>query len=132
LLTSDSPGPPAQGLAEQPTPAAQLKIKADPARVKVTARRWGTAEGTVPPAEAHHLINMVGILGSVITGITGAVLTMRIGPRFTPLALAELGLALASMLLITVCCRHRDKNREQEHPAVPDPRKPVSGRRAAP
>ena len=131
MLTSDSQGPLVPGLAEQPTPAAQLKIKADPARVKVTARRWGTAEGTVPPAEAHHLINMVGILGGVITGIAGAVLTMRIGPRFTPLALAELGLALAAIVLITVCCRHRNKDREEEHTAAPGPRKPVPGRRAA-
>lgn len=131
MLTSDSPGPLVPGLAEQPTPAAQLKIKADPARVKVTARRWGTAEGTVPPAEAHHLINMVGILGGAITGITGAVLTMRIGPRFTPLALAELGLALAAMVLITACCHHRNKNRDEGHPAAPGPRKPVPGRKAA-
>jgi hypothetical protein len=129
-LTSDSPGPLAPG-PEQPTPAAQLKIKAEPARVKVTARRWGTAEGTVPPAEAHHLINMIGILGSVITGTAGVVLIMRIGPTFTPLALAELGLTLAAMLLVTIGGRDRNKNREEEH-AAPGPRKPAApGRKAA-
>jgi hypothetical protein len=88
---------------ERPTRAAQLKISAEPtARVKITARRWGSAEGTVPPAAARHLIAAFGILGCVVTGITGAVLTLRIGPGLTILALAELVVALASAMMIAV------------------------------
>ena len=124
MLTSDSPGPLVPGLAEQPTRAAQLKIKAEPARVKVTAQRWGTAEGTVPPAEARHLINMFGILGSVVTGTAGAVLTLHIDPRITTLALAELGLALVAILLITACGRSGNKNQEEHTTA--GPRKPAA------
>ena len=44
-----------------------------------------------------------GILGSVVTGTAGAVLTLRIAPRLTGLALAELVLALAAALIIAVC-----------------------------
>lgn len=93
--------------AEQPTQAAQLTIRADPARVKITARRWVTAEGTVPPDEAQHLISTIGIVGCVVTGATAAVLTLRIAPGLTELALAELLLALVGMLLIAVRSKSR-------------------------
>jgi hypothetical protein len=96
---------------ERPTRAAQLKITAEPARVKITARRWVTAEGTVPPGAARHLIAAFGILGCVITGIAGAVLTLRIDPGLTILALAELVLALTSAILIAAGGLVRDRSR---------------------
>lgn len=113
----DGQDPHELGLAEQPTRAAQLKIKAEPARVKFTARRWLTAEGTVPPSEAQHLISMFGILGCVITGTAAAVLTLRIAPGLTALAFAELMLALGGMLLITICGLIR-MNRTEERIAT--------------
>lgn len=102
-------------LAERPTQAAQLKITAEPARVTITARRWVTAEGTVPPGEARHLIAAFGILGSVITGISGAVLTLRIDPKLTTLALAELVLALVSAVLIAVCGHVGGRSQAEGH-----------------
>lgn len=85
-----SPAPREPG-PERPTPAAQLKI---------TARQLGSAEGIVPPAAARHLIAAFGVLGCVITGTAGAILTLRIDPALTTPALAELVLALTSALLI--------------------------------
>ena len=94
-----------------PTRAAQLKITAEPAKVKITARRLVTAEGTVPPGEARHLIAAFGILGSVVAGIAGAVLTLRINPGLTGLAVAELVLALAGAVLIAVYGRRRARQK---------------------
>jgi hypothetical protein len=95
------PQPPT--VPERPTPAAELKISAEPvARVKVTARRLGSAEGIVPREAARHLIGAFGICICAIGGITGAVLTLRIDPALTTPALAELGLALLSALAIAI------------------------------
>lgn len=88
---------------ERPSPAAHLKI---------TARRLGTAEGTVPPGEARHFIAAFGILGCVITGIAGAGLTLRGGSELITLALAELALAFAGALLIAMCGRERGRRKE--------------------
>ena len=110
-----APGSPATpGPAERPTRAAQLKIKAEPARVKVNARRWVTAEGTVPPGDARHLITTFGIVGSVVTGTAGAVLTLRIAPGLTWIALVELVLALSGAMLIAACGRAQREDRGQE------------------
>ena len=65
-------------------------------------RTWGKARGRVAPDQANYLIMTFGILGSVVTGTAGAVLTLRIAPRLTGLALAELVLALAAVLIIAV------------------------------
>jgi hypothetical protein len=94
--------------AERPTGAAQLKIALEPARVKVIAKRWGSLEGTVPPADARYLIAAACILASTGMSISGAVLTLRIVPKFPGLALAELVLGLVSVLLIAACARLRN------------------------
>jgi threonine/homoserine efflux transporter RhtA len=59
---------------------------------------------------------MFGVLGSVISGTAGAVLTLRIAPRLGGLALVELMLALAAVVLISVCSRVRGQDsQEAEH-----------------
>jgi hypothetical protein len=122
-MTSDSPVTPEPVPAEQPTRAAELEISAEPARVKFTGWRWVTAEGTVPPGDAHHLITAFCILGGVITGTSGAVLTLRIAPGLTTLALAELVLALVGMVLTATCGRARNKPGRRAHGA--DSREPA-------
>jgi hypothetical protein len=81
-------------LAERPTAAAKLTIKIGPAQL---------AEGTVPPDQARHLITTFGILGSIVSGIGGAVLTLHVAPTLIALAFAELVAALAAAALIAVC-----------------------------
>jgi hypothetical protein len=90
------------GLTEQPSPSAQLKLE---------ARMLGTAEGIVPPGEAHHLVTTFGMVGSCVTGVAGAVLTLRIDRGLVGIALAELVLALAIAMLIAACGRHGDQTR---------------------
>ena len=101
-MTQGSLAQPEPGPTEQPSPSAQLKID---------ARMLGTAEGIVPPSEAHHLVTTFGMVGSCITGTAGAVLTLRIDHRLVGIALAELVLALAIAVLIAACGRHGDQAR---------------------
>lgn len=89
--THDPPVPP-----EKPGPEAWLKISVGPAQL------GGTAEGSVPPDQAGHLITTFGMLGSAISGIGGAVLTLHIAPSLTVVAFAELVLALLLAVLIAV------------------------------
>jgi hypothetical protein len=79
---------------EAPTAAAELEIRVGP------AQQLPAAGGKVPPDRAHHLITVIGVLGSVIAGITGAVLTLRISASLTAPALAELALAVTAAALI--------------------------------
>ena len=80
---------------EAPTALAELKIQVSPDQPR------GTASETKGPAgQAHHLITTCGVLGSVIAGITGAVLTLRASPRLLAPAFAELALAVTSATLI--------------------------------
>jgi hypothetical protein len=106
-MAEDSAVPLALALEEQPTQAAQLKITEQPARLKITAPRWGTAEGIVPPSEAHHLITTFGLVVSALTGAASAVLTLSIDPHLIALAGLELVLAAAVAVLIAVCGRRR-------------------------
>ena len=101
----NSPSVPGPDPAEAPTGFAELEIQVGP------ARSWGTAKGKVPPAQAHHLITTFGILGSVIAGIAGAVLTLRIASGLTAPAFAELALAVTSAVLIAT--RRRDSKRQE-------------------
>jgi len=87
---------------ERPTGAAHIRIETEGARVKIIARRWITAEGTVPSRDARYLITMFGVLSSVVTGTAGAVLTLRIAGQLAPVAFAELVLALIGAVLIVV------------------------------
>ncbi len=88
---------------ERPTSFAELEIQVGP------VVPWGTAKGRVPPGQTHYLITTFGVLGSVVTGTAGAVLTLRIAPRLTGLALAELILALAGALIIAACGLARER-----------------------
>ena len=102
-MTAASPAERQPDQVERPSRAARLTIKAEPARMKVTARRWLTAEGTVPQADARHLISTFGIVGCVVAGCASAVLTMHAGDGLTSVAFAELAVALAAAILIAVC-----------------------------
>lgn len=106
--------------SEQPTAGAELKIVVVHSRVKITARRW-SVEGTVPSAEAHHLITTFGILGSIVSGLAGAILTLRIASGLPALAFAELGLALLAAVLIAVRSRRSVQRaaRSDEGPTPP-------------
>jgi hypothetical protein len=88
---------------ERPGPYAELEIRVGP------ARPWGTAKGRIPPDQAWYFILTFGILADVITGTAGAILTMRIAPGLTAVALAELILALAAALLTAACGVARER-----------------------
>jgi hypothetical protein len=102
---------------ERPTGSATLTISLGPAKL------GGTAKGT----QAHHLITTFGIAGSALVGVGGAVLTIHVATSLTALALAEVGLAFAAMVLITVCrwpWRRKIKSRAiSENPAGLRPRR---------
>ncbi len=99
-MTPDSPSARGPDAAERPGPAARLKLD---------VKTLGTWEGTVPPSEARYLITAFGIVGSVVTGTVGALLTLRIARGSAAVAIAELIVALAAMVLIALCGsgRHR-------------------------
>jgi hypothetical protein len=79
---------------EAPTAFAELEIEVDPARL------WGLASGKVLPGQARDSTATFGILGCVIAGTVGAVLTLRRSPDLTAPAFAELALAGTSAVLI--------------------------------
>jgi hypothetical protein len=103
--SSSAPSPPAP---ELPTSSAELKISLGP------SQRW-SAQGNVPAHQVHLLVTTFGVLGSVVTGITGAILTLRITNTTTgvALALAELALALVAAVLIAVVARPRGTARRR-------------------
>jgi|SRR5579875_3542569 len=100
-MADNSPGGRDQGLAQPERPAP----RAEPpptgfAELDISVGPAGHAHGRVPPEQAHHFITTSGIMGSVVTGISGAVLTLHVAPGLAGLALVELVLALAAALLI--------------------------------
>ena len=101
-MTLNSPSAREPVPLERPSSFAELEIRVGPVP-------WGKAKGRVAPDQANYLIMTFGILGSVVTGTAGAVLTLRIAPRLTGLALAELVLALAAALIIAVCRLSREQ-----------------------
>jgi hypothetical protein len=107
-------------LAELPTAAAKLTIKVGPAQL---------AEGTVPPDQARHLITTFGILGSVFSGIGGAVLTLHVAPTLIALAFAELALAFAAVALIAAC-GHVSASRLSDHGRTTEGQPQLRGRRS--
>jgi hypothetical protein len=68
---------------------------------------------TVPADQANHLITTFGITGCIVTGTVGAVVTLRIAPGLTVIALAELVLALAGAVLIALCSRAHRRTQAQ-------------------
>ena len=101
-MTLNSPSAREPVPLERPTSFAELEVRVGPVP-------WGKAKGRVAPDQASYLIMTFGILASVVTGTAGAVLTLRIAPRLTGLALAELVLALAAALIIAVCRLSREQ-----------------------
>jgi hypothetical protein len=99
-MTHDNPDPFDLGQAERPTWAAELGITALPVQAMM-----------VPADQADHLVTTFGIAGSIVTGTAGAVVTLRIAPWLTAIALAELALALAGAALIALCSRAHRTNR---------------------
>ena len=92
--TASSPAP-----GEQPTSSARIGISLRPTQIQ------GTAEGTVPGELAPVLITTFGMITMGVAGIIGATITAYLGLShsvywFLGLALAELGLAYAVILLI--------------------------------
>src|SRR5690242_16449446 len=92
--TAPSPAP-----TELPTSSARIGISLRPTQFE------GTAEGTVPGELAPVLITTFGMILMGVAGITGATVTADLGLSHFPywffgLALAELGLASAVILLI--------------------------------
>jgi hypothetical protein len=81
---------------EAPTAFAALEIDIG------TTWPWGLPNGKVLPCQAHDSITTFGILGSVVAGIAGAVLTLRRSPDLIAPALAELALAGTSAALIAM------------------------------
>jgi hypothetical protein len=88
---------------ERPTSFAELEVRLGP------AIPWGTAKGRVPPDQANYFIMTFGVLGSLVTGTAGAVLTLRISPGLTGVAWAELIFALAAALIIAACGLARER-----------------------
>jgi len=95
-MALDSPCSAEAGTVEEPSQYAELKFQFGP------AQSWGTAQGRVPPAQTHHFITTSGIVASVIAGIAGAVLTLRIAAGLTGPAYTELGVAFAAAVLIAI------------------------------
>jgi len=110
-MTQDNPLPFGPGRAERPTRAAELRITTERVQAGITTKRWGTEEGMVPDSQVDHLITTFGIAGSIFTGTAGAVVTLRLAPGLTVIALAELILALAGAALITVCSHAHSRAR---------------------
>ena len=80
--------------AEEPSPSAELGIRLG------YARPQGMAKWRVSPDQTDYMIMTSGVLGSVVTGTAGAVLTLCVAPERTGLARAELIVAAASACVI--------------------------------
>jgi hypothetical protein len=92
--------------AQEPVPTEPADLLPEPtgfAELEISLGPTPRARGRVPPDQAHYFITTFGMLGSVASGIGGAVLTLHVAAGLTGLALAELGLALAAALLIAIC-----------------------------
>jgi len=88
--------------AEEPTPSAELRIRI------ACAGHPDTAKRRTSPDQMKFMILTGGVLGSVITGTAGAVLTLRIAPGRTGLALAELIVAMTGAAVIAASGRFRE------------------------
>ncbi len=88
--------------AGQLTESAKLTISLRP-----TGLGEGTAEGSVPPDQAHYFITTLGMVGCAFAGIGGVALTLYIAPRSTVLPFAELAFAFTIAVLIAACGHSR-------------------------
>ncbi len=120
-MALDSPPVPGEtGPVEPPTQFAELVVQFGP------VQPLGSVRGRVPPEQAPHLITTFGIVAIVITGIVGAVLTLRIAPGLTGPAYAELGLAFGSVALLAMR-RARTRATMRRKPSETRARGPGSG-----
>ena len=99
---------------EAPTAFAELKIEVGPAQL------WGYANGEALSSRADDLVTAFGMLGSVVAGIAGAVLTLRRSSGLIAPALAELALAGTSVALMARAADRRTA-RHQEISRAPRP-----------
>ena len=106
--------------AEAPSQYSELVVKLGP------AERGGSAKGTVPPEHTHHFITTFGTVASVVAGITGAVLTLRVAAGLSGPAYAELAIAFGAAVLIAVQRADRRSGRQQ----LPETRARGPGRTA--
>jgi hypothetical protein len=79
---------------EEPSPRAKLRIRVGHAWPPDRAKRRAS------PDQINYAIMTCGVLGSVITGTAGVVLTLRVAPGRTGLARAELIMAMAAACVI--------------------------------
>jgi hypothetical protein len=86
---------------EEPSPSAELRIRLGYAGPQDMAKR------PVSPDQKNYMIMTCGVLGSVVTGTAGAVLTLRVAPGRTGLARAELIVAAAAAGVIAAGRRSR-------------------------
>jgi len=100
--------PAAQSSSSTPSPdASELPTEAAKLTIMVGPTQRVSAQGIVPADQAGLVITTFGVVGSAISGIAGAVLTIRItnGTVGVALASGELVLALIAAVLITVTAR---------------------------
>jgi hypothetical protein len=100
-MAVDSPLAHGPAPAEQPTPDAELRIQVIRIRTRDPSRRL------IPPEQADYAIMTSGVLGSMIIGSTGMILTLRIAPGLPGIALAELIFAVMAVFVIAMGRRSR-------------------------
>jgi uncharacterized membrane protein YeaQ/YmgE (transglycosylase-associated protein family) len=101
-MTTNSPLTRELAPAEEPTSRAELEIRVGYAEPPDPVRR------RISPDQANYMTMTCGVLGSVVTGTVGAILTLRVAPERTGLALAQLMVALAGAGVITTGRRFRE------------------------
>ena len=84
---------------QTPSVAAELEIWTEPVEC------W-PPPGAVPPAEVRYLAVTFGIMGTVAATTAGVLLLYRSAPQ---LALAEMMLGLAAIIIIAVCGYRRER-----------------------
>ena len=99
--------------AEQPTPRAELRIRVSRARAR------DTAKGRVPPDQASYMIMTRGVLGCVVTGTAGMVLTLCVAPKLPGLAVAELIVTVTAVFIIAAGRRSRAATGPAAEPGRP-------------
>jgi hypothetical protein len=97
-MSVEASSQPADQAVDKASEHASLKVS-----LGAVPRRWGDVTAIVPPGQARHMITVTGLLGSVITGTTAAVLTLHTSTGLVAPAYAELALALVAALLVAIC-----------------------------
>lgn len=100
-MTVNSPRAREPAQAEVPSPSAELGIRLGYAWPPVRAK-W-----RISPDQMEYMTMTGGVLGSLATGIFGAVLTLWVAPGRTGLAQAELIMAAAAASAIAAGRRSR-------------------------